>query len=245
MKSSMEYKAAFYFHDNLRDFLKRSYKNSWIEYPFNGNPAVKDAIESIGIPHPEVASVIVNNLVVDFSYSLNHDDRVDVYPFNAESLSSISNYYHNKFVLDVHLGRLAKASRMLGFDTSYENDYTNKALVDIASRDKRIVLTRDVGLLKHKLIEVGYWLRSQQPEEQLREVIHRFFLHNSLQPFTRCIQCNGIIEGVPKDEIVEKLPPKTILYFSQFYQCSSCRKVYWKGSHYERMMEFVERIKAK
>lgn len=189
--------------------------------------------------------LLANGVPVDFSYSLQTGDKVEVYPSDAgrewpEGYSLQAKHpAPDQFVLDVHLGKLARALRMLGFDTCYQNDYSDKTIAHIAETEKRIVLTRDVGLLKQKVIRWGYWLRSQQ----LAEVVRYFNLRPHFAPFTRCIACNGNIREVPKENVLAQLPPDTKLYFNQFYQCDSCKRVYWKGSHYERMQQFVKKQK--
>ncbi|MCC9137818.1 Mut7-C ubiquitin/RNAse domain-containing protein [Pontibacter silvestris] len=242
--------ANFRFYGSLNDFLPRSKKHSQISYDFKNTPAVKDAIEAIGIPHPEIDVVLANDVPVDFTYPLQPNDLIKVYPATPEckcpsSYSLQANLpVTNNFVLDVHLGKLAKALRMLGFNTLYQNDYTDKTIATIAEQENRIVLTRDVGLLKHKAIKHGYWLRSQHLEEQLAEVISYFKLKKKSQPFTRCLECNNNISVVAKEAVLDKLPPKTKQYFNEFYQCPTCSRVYWKGSHYDRMLQFVKRIEG-
>ncbi|RDV14960.1 hypothetical protein DXT99_11780 [Pontibacter diazotrophicus] len=242
----MDATATIEFFGSLNDFPALSGKESKLQYRFAGTPAVKDAIEAIGVPHPEVDVILLNDMPVDFTHPLQAGDKVAVYPAEAnrgwpESFSLQANYpAPDRFVLDVHLGKLARALRMLGFDTCYENDYSDKAIAHIAATEERIVLTRDVGLLKHKSIRWGYWLRSQHLEEQLTEVVNYYNLRHKLTPFTRCLACNGSIAQVPKDSVIEQLPPKTKLYFDAFYQCDSCNRVYWKGSHYERMQRFIQ-----
>ena len=239
--------ASFEFFKSLNDFLSPVNKNKLFRYNFYGTPAIKDAIEAIGIPHTEVDVIIVKGLPVDFFYKLHNDDMVEVYPVNANPMFSKSYSltpdlnYPLAFVADVHLGKLAKALRILGFDTNYQNDYSDKSVVEIAEKSDRIVLTRDVGLLKHKLIKWGYWLRSQMVEKQLKEVVSRYNLLPEILPFKRCLSCNGMIKEVAKEAVLEKLPPKTNQYFNAFFQCASCKKVYWKGSHYENMLQVVRR----
>ncbi|WP_317175587.1 Mut7-C RNAse domain-containing protein [Pontibacter beigongshangensis] len=148
----------------------------------------------------------------------------------------------DKFILDVHVGRLARALRLLGFDSRYQNDYADTSIAQLALKENRIVLTRDIGLLKHRSIHRGYWLRSQHLQEQLAEVIAYFRLGPRFETFSRCLACKGQIVPVPKAEVVDQLPPKTRRYFNEFYRCPSCRRVYWKGSHYERMQEFLQRL---
>jgi uncharacterized protein with PIN domain len=240
--------AQFRFYDNLNDFLPRARKVSWIPFEFTGTPAVKDAIEAIGVPHPEVDVILVNGAPVSFYQSLHPHDQVQVYPSAPdkawpEGYSLQANLpASNRFVLDVHLGKLAKILRLLGFDTCYQNNYSDKTIAQIADAQNRLVLTRDIGLLKQKTIRRGYWLRSQNPEEQLSEAIRYFNLKTYLKPFTRCLACNGLIEPVTKETVWNQLPPKTRLHFQEFFHCSSCGRVYWKGSHYERMQAFMQRV---
>ncbi|TXK45753.1 hypothetical protein FVR03_12085 [Pontibacter qinzhouensis] len=245
----MEKAASFYFHGSLNDFLPTCSKNKPVPYGFSGAPAVKDAIEAIGVPHPEVNGILVNGEPVDFSYRLQPADRVEVYP-----AGTVKQWLEHDavqaplpvtpaFILDVHLGKLSKSLRLLGFDTLYQNDYTDGAIAQLASEQHRIVLTRDVGLLKYKSIKWGYWLRSQHLEEQLTEVLSYFRLASKFNAFSRCLICNSPIAPVPKATVLTQLPPKTMLCFDEFYQCPTCQRVYWKGSHYERMQEFIERLK--
>jgi uncharacterized protein with PIN domain len=149
-----------------------------------------------------------------------------------------------KFILDVHLGKLAKYLRMLGFDTLYETDYTDFHIVDIATAQNRTILTRDVSILKIKSVTHGYWIRSQNPFKQLVEVIRRFDLTMTIKPFSRCTSCNGSMEKVTKESVMDRLEPKTKQYYEEFYQCESCKKVYWKGSHYENMKKFIETLRS-
>jgi uncharacterized protein with PIN domain len=204
---------------------------------------VKDLIEAMGVPHAEVREVLVNGEQVLLNHRLQPEDRVEVYPYDGTEEELLQGIAARRFVLDVHLGTLARSLRMLGFDTVYENDLHDKQLVELAKAEQRIVLTRDVNLLKQKAIPAGYWLRSQHTEEQLAEVLKRFQLLEQVNPFSRCLDCNGKIEAVDKATVLDQLPPKTQLYFHEFYQCSACHRVYWKGSHYTRMQELMERIR--
>lgn len=240
--------ARFYFHGSLNDFLSSSQRNRWVTYTYRDQPAVKDAIEAIGVPHPEIDVLLVNGAPVALLSPLQPEARVEVYPLHHSPHWPDGYSLHTPepgpatFVLDVHLGRLAKLLRMLGFDSRYENDYDDATIARIAQEEKRIVLTRDIGLLKHRAISRGYWLRSQHADEQLAEVIRQFQLKTQFQPFIRCLTCNGSLLKVPKETVLEKLPPKTRLYFDEFYRCQTCQRVYWKGSHYERMQAFLEKM---
>lgn len=239
--------ANFRFFEELSDFFSSESLPVKRNYNFKGNPSIKDAIEAQGVPHTEVNMVTVNGLHVDFSYKLKDGDKVDVYPASCVTGKKyrlrLRNEPEHRFILDVHLGKLARLMRLAGFDCLYENDYNDHQIADISKSQERIVLTRDRRLLKFSSIVHGYWIRSHNPEDQLREVINRYSLHDLIDPFNRCLECNGKIEPVDKDSVIHCLEPKTILYFRDFYQCENCKKVYWKGSHYEYMQKFLEKLR--
>jgi uncharacterized protein with PIN domain len=244
----MAYSANFFFYGSLNDFLPRKNKDEPYEYEFAGTPSVKDAIETIGVPHVEVDLILANECPVDFTHRLSHSDKILVYPKGlrpeAQHLIHLIQPFPGEpaFVLDVHLGKLARLLRMLGFDILYEKDFADAQIAAIAVAQTRIVLTRDLPLLKRKTIEWGYWLRPRQPHVQLWEVIHHFDLLAYTKPFYRCITCNGLIVRVDKEQIQDELQPQTKACFHEFYQCTGCRKIYWKGSHYEKMEKFIQHL---
>ncbi len=240
--------ATFTFYGALLDFLKPSEREQPIAYTFTGTPALKDAIEAIGIPHPEVAVILQHDTPAFFNSRLHTGQQIHVFPYQSKLplpkgyalAPKVPEPY--KFVLDVHLGTLARALRMLGFDALYEQNQTDAHIAQVACSENRIVLTRDVGLLKQKIIDHGYWLRSQDTKEQVKEIISRFNLTSHFDPFRRCLLCNALVKPVAKKQILDKLPPKTRLYFNEFYQCTACGKVYWKGSHYEHMQAVISKL---
>lgn len=248
MLTTPENKAHFIFHGALNDFLRKRQQTKPLTYSFKGSPAIKDAIEAIGVPHPEVDVLLVNRQPVTLRYRLCDRDEVEVYPVDISRSWPVGysleeqNPPPPRFVLDVHLGTLARSMRMLGLDASYDNNLSDSAIAGMAEEQQRVVLTRDIGLLKQKAVTWGYWLRSQHTDEQLEEVIRRFKLWDRFSPFERCLTCNVPVQEVSKEEVLEQLPPKTRLYFNEFFRCPSCRRVYWKGSHYDRMQQYLERI---
>ena len=241
--------AKFRFYEELNDFLTIDKRKQIFSYKFEGNPSIKDAVEAIGVPHTEIDLILANSKSVAFSYHLQDDDMISVYPvYESIDISNITHLREKplrklQFILDVHLGKLARYLRMFGFDTLYETDYKDSRIVKIAQAQNRIILTRDVSILKIKSVTHGYWIRSQHPVEQLTEVIRRFDLNSNIKPFSRCTVCNGIVEKVEKESVINKLQPKTKLYYEDFYQCKSCKKVYWKGSHYDKMKNFIESVR--
>jgi uncharacterized protein with PIN domain len=131
---------------------------------------------------------------------------------------------------------------MLGFDTVYRNDFDDDALAEISSREQRILLTRDRGLLKRSVVTHGYCIRKTRPKMQVVEVLKRFDLLSSIKPFRRCIRCNGMLDAVEKEKILNQLPPKTQEYYDEYHRCDSCGQIYWKGSHYDRMLQIISGI---
>jgi len=242
----MEKQAFFRFYAELNDFLPATKKQKSIAYFYYGSPSVKDAIEALGIPHPEVDMILVNGKSVSFTYNIQNNDSISVYPeFELLDISSVSRLHPQplrepKFIADVNLGKLARKMRLLGFDTSYSNNFSDKEIIRQAIKEKRTILTRDVGLLKVKTVTRGYWVRSVYANEQTMEVVKKFDLFNLIQPFTRCSVCNGLLHPVAKEQVIAELPERTKRYFNEFYRCTGCARVYWKGTHYQKITRFIE-----
>ena len=232
--------ATIHFFGSLKDFKI----NEQVNYSFTGTPSVKDAIEANGVPHTEVNRIYVNDKPVDFSFNIEGNEDVKVYP-TGYACETVENEYSlpEKFIIDVHLGKLARELRLLGFDSKYENFFTDEEIAKIAHEEERIVLTRDIELLKNNLINWGYWIRSQDSDEQVKEVLKRYNLLDNLRPFTRCRRCNGIIKEESKEDVLRLLPPNTKTYFNDFFQCQKCQQVYWKGSHYEKMVNRINELR--
>ena len=236
----------FRFYASLNDFLGSQQRHKCFVHRFKGNPSIKDTIEAIGVPHPEVELIIKNGEVVDFSEEVKHKDHWSIYPHFFSLDLSVQKLRPSltipRFVLDVHLGKLATKMRLLGFDALYANNYSDPELAELSDQQKRILLTRDISLLKRSIITYGYWIRSQNPQLQLQEVLNRFTLYPFISPFKRCLKCNGLIRIVNKAEIQEQLEPLTKKYYQEFYQCTSCAQIYWKGSHYAKLKQWIDKI---
>lgn len=234
------------FYAHLNDFLAPSRRQLEFLHHFDGMPAVKDMIEALGVPHTEVALILVNNHPVDFTYNVHTGDRISVYPpfAHPELTSDLQPDAEGdfRFVADVHLGRLAAYLRMLGFDTLFPEDYRDEELARISSEEGRILLTRDRGLLKRSIVRRGYYVRATDPWQQLEELIKRFDLYDLLAKAQRCTGCNGELRVVPKAEVVDRVLPSTLQYYDEFRLCGTCGKVYWRGSHYEQMDAFIARV---
>lgn len=238
------------FYAELGDFLPRSQRQVTFVHRFAGHPSVKDLIESIGVPHPEVDLILANGEPVDFAYSVRSRDWISVYPkFRLVDIGPLERVgppplREARFVLDTHLGRLASYLRVMGLDTLYRNGYADDELARISSETQRILLTRDPGLLKRRIVTYGYWVRETEPEHQLHEILTRFDLLAAVSPFRRCLRCNGLLEPVDKRKILDRLLPETREHYDEFWICPSCDQVYWRGSHYRRMEQLVRRTLA-
>ncbi|MBU4287980.1 MAG: Mut7-C ubiquitin/RNAse domain-containing protein [Proteobacteria bacterium] len=186
--------AWFRFYEELNDFLPADKRKIAFPCKFSGSPSVKDVIEAIGVPHTEVDLILINGNSVKFDHILSHGDHISVYPvFENLNISHVTRLRpkplrKTRFIVDVHLGRLSRLLRMLGFDTLYKNNCKNEEIITEALTQKRIILTRDPGLLKNKSITHGYLIRGTDPHEQAREVIRRFDLSSQAKPFIRCGQ---------------------------------------------------------
>jgi uncharacterized protein with PIN domain len=240
--------ATFRFYAELNDFLEPGRRGREIRYAFSGRPSVKDAIEALGVPHPEVELIVVGDRSVGFDFRLDDGDSVAVYPmFEAVDVTPLVRLRERplrrtRFVLDTHLGKLARLLRLLGFDTLYRNDFDNPEIVRLSLDEHRIALTRDRGLLKRGELTHGYCVRSDAPMDQIREVVSRFDLGGAIAPFSRCMTCNHTIRPVTRGEVEPRLLPGTLRNHDEFRHCPGCDRIYWKGSHYTRLRRLVERL---
>lgn len=148
----------------------------------------------------------------------------------------------SRFILDAHLGKLARYLRMLGFDTLYRSDYSDEEIIETARDQKRIILTRDKLLLRSPRVDHGYYVRSIEKHTQLTEVVKKFDLYSKFSSFTRCMTCNMELLPVSKETIREQIDPDIFRCFDAFYHCPSCDKYFWRGSHFERMERLIHDI---
>jgi uncharacterized protein with PIN domain len=242
--------AFFRFYAYLNFFLPANKKQETFPYPiFEGNQSVKHLIEAQGIPHTEVDLILADGNVVGFDHIVKAGEYISVYP--AFSSLEINQEFSLRpplpdpirFLLDNHLGRLARYMRLLGFDTLYfNNQFDDEELSNLSHASQRVLLSRDRGLLKRSQVIYGYCLRSLDSYEQLKSVILRYHLAEKIEPWKRCLRCNGILQPVDKQVIINQLEPKTKRYFHDFQQCKSCGQIYWRGSHTHHLQTFLDRF---
>ncbi len=237
----------FRFYEELCDFLAPERRKRSFVHAFDGTPTVKDRIESLGVPHTEVDLILVDGSPVGFAHRLQGGERVSVYPmFERFELGDACRLRPKplrepRFVLDVHLGRLAAYLRLLGFDTLYRNDYDDDELLAISRAQRRTLLSRDKGLLKRSALTHGAFLHQTDPRRQLREVCDRFQLDARIAPFTRCARCNGPVALLDGDA-VQRLHAQTGCRHESLSQCAQCRQVYWPGSHLQRLRQRLAEV---
>lgn len=221
-----------------------------VEVPVGEPRSVKDLVESVGVPHPEVGLWVVDGTPVGDDHRLAGGERVAVYPpFTVLDVRDLPGARpvpaDPRFLLDVHLGALARRLRLLGFDARWQREATDAWLAGAAVADARVLLTRDRELLMRREVRWGYCPRADDPDAQAEEVVMRFDLADRLAPFTRCPRCNGRLHRVDKAEVAARLPPRTRAAFEEFARCDACGQVYWKGAHHARLEGFLARVGAR
>ena len=227
---------------DLPTLLRRKWKlRNSITLSCDRRASVKDVLESLGLPHTEIGSITVGDREADFNWIVEDNSTCTVSPvmqpfdvttpttLRPETLAEVS------FIADVNVGRLARYLRAAGINTLYDHRWRDEYISDLMTREKRILLTRDLRLLMRKHIHFGRYVRATRPEEQLQEVISLFGLSEKLVPFSRCLDCNSILEEVTKQEVLHRLEPLTKKYYWNFSICIHCDKIYWPGSHIEKM----------
>lgn len=246
----VEYECEFRFYAELNDFLTPTRSQVAFAYRFHGTPSVKDAIEALGVPHTEVDLILVNGQSVDFGYRLRPRDYVAVYPvFESLNIAGLTHLRPRplrdpRFICDVHLGKLARRLRLLGFDVSYSNSATDPEIVAAALAEHRIILTRDRGILKQRAVTHGYQVRSDRVTDQVTELLDRFDLRKLVSPLTRCARYNGMVEAVAKDQVEADLPTGTRQHFQSFHKCRGCGSIYWRGAHAAALDAWIAQIMA-
>jgi uncharacterized protein len=238
------------FYEELNDFLPPARRKRAFTVEVDRARSVKDAIESAGVPHTEVDLVIVDGASVGFGHLLRGGERVAVYPmFESLDVAPLVRLRPRplrdpRFVADTHLGKLARHLRMAGFDTLYGNDWDDDRIVALSLAERRTILTRDLGMLRRREVERGYFVRALESEAQLAEVVAALQLEGLLAPFTRCRECNAPLEDADAGAVSARIPPKVRDLYDRFRRCPSCARVYWEGTHYQRMQGVIARLRA-
>jgi uncharacterized protein with PIN domain len=241
------------FFGDLEELLEPGARKRTLHTSFYGPRSVKDLVESFSVPHTEVAFIKVNGELVDFPHPLQDKDRVDVYPLSYEREFAAAEPLVPReldraaFVCDVHLGKLARYLRLLGFDTAFDKGRDDPQLAVQSREELRILLTRDRKLLMRNLVWSGLLIRSQDSVAQAAQVIRRFKLEGRVHPFSRCSGCNHLLRPICKADddfvaIEDNIPARVRDRHHQFAYCEECGAVYWQGTHADRLMETFKNI---
>lgn len=236
----------YHFHGDLTYLLRRRWRGATpVIQPVTRSASVKDVIESFGVPHTEVGRIVCDGLTVKFSQPVAAGQRFDIHPIplpwevTQPCLLRPRPLQGLGFVVDINVGRLARYLRMAGFDTLYDPAWDDAKILAVLRSEPRILLTRNLELLKRKEVEYGRYIRASAPLEQLREVFDLFGVTAPRRMFSRCLECNTPLRPVPKQEILERLEPLTRRYVDTFSICGRCDRIYWEGSHVARMQRML------
>jgi uncharacterized protein with PIN domain len=203
--------------------------------------SVKDLIESLAVPHCEVG--IVYSLISRKELPLDSltvpGDVLEVRGVQPRRLTSPS------FLCDGHLGKLALLLRVMGFDTAWDQSWSEPGMARRGINENRTVLTRSRSLLKRASMDNAMLIRSDVPDEQACEVVRRFLLADQVQMFGRCSKCNGLLRKTAKVEVAARIPPKTAKWLDTYYLCRDCDQLFWEGTHVTALRLRVEKILAR
>jgi hypothetical protein len=233
------------FHGNTRDLLRLPLQEGMAQYRLDRRAAIKDIIEAMGVPHTEVGRIVWAGRELTFHCIPEGGEEIHLYPFTRAipvtraTVLRPAPFAGLRFLVDINVAKLARNLRMAGIDAASVPDAGILEIARLANREERIVLTRNRELLKVRTIAFGQLLRSENPLRQLAEVVQRYDLHSRIQPFSRCLQCNTVLRPVAKERVIDRLEPLTKRYYNDFKQCKSCERIYWRGSHHEKMAEMI------
>jgi len=237
--------AIFRFHAELNAFIAPAFRQRAFSHPVARDATVKHMIEVFGVPHTEVALVLVNDAPASLAQRVEDGDRIAAYPHVhalAPAGGEVADGGTPRFIADAHLGRLARRLRMLGFDVLYRNSYSDAEVARIAAGEGRVVLTRDRDLLIRRDVLQGCYVHATATDAQLVEVLRRYRIAGRCRPFSRCLVCNGRLRPVARDEVAGSVPPTSLAHYERFLRCAGCGKVLWEGTHVERMRRRIADI---
>jgi uncharacterized protein with PIN domain len=222
----------------LRFLLAPRHRDGAARVALDGTSSLGHVVESLGIPRTEVGGLAVRGREVAPAYRPLDGDVVEVQPVRRPQPVPAHRY-----LLDVHLGALARRMRLVGLDTAYRNEADDAELVAQAQTQQRVLLTRDRGLLRRRALTAGAYVRGDRADDQLADVLDRFA--PTLAPWTRCLACNGELEPVPVEQVAHLLEPGTLRTYDEFSRCAGCGRAYWRGAHARRLAAVIERATSR
>ncbi|MFB4310705.1 Mut7-C RNAse domain-containing protein [Actinomadura sp. GTD37] len=219
-------------------FLPATRREPVTRVPCDGTSTLGHLVESLGVPLPEAGPMTIGGARVEPSARPDGGDEVHVAAVpRPQPVPLEPGQAAPRFLLDVHLGTLARRMRLLGLDTAYHNDMDDPALVVQANAERRVLLTQDRGLLRRRALWFGAYVRGSRPDDQLRDLLGRFA--PVLRPWTRCTACNGELVPVDKSEIAGDLEAGTRRNYDVYGRCADCGQLYWRGAHGGHLEEIV------
>ena len=233
------------FHNELQMLLPKSQAERRVKYLLKRRASLKDIVESLGVPHTEVARVLLSNSELGFGFIPVGGEDIDILGFSEENSAYAPTLLRPrlfaglKFMVDINVQKLARNLRLIGFDTSLVPDLPLLEIGSMATGQQRILLTRNRELLKCGTVIHGHLVRSENHPIQLRETVQLYKLKSHIKAFSRCVVCNGVLIPVAKEQINHRLEPLTRKYYLSFKRCVDCEKIYWQGSHHDRMLQLI------
>jgi uncharacterized protein with PIN domain len=220
------------FAAELRLFLRPAHRAGTVRVAPDGVSSLGHVVQALGVPLTEVGCLMVNGAAVAPGYRPRGGDVA-----YAGAVVRPQPVPTARFLLDVHLGALARRLRLTGIDTAYGARADDDTLIEQANAGRRVLLTQDRGLLRRRALWLGAYVYGARPDDQFADVLGRFA--PPLAPWTRCTACNGLLRPVPKAEVEPLLPRGTRRTYQAFSRCRSCGKVYWRGAHSQRLEALV------
>jgi uncharacterized protein with PIN domain len=234
-------------YGELNDFLPPERRHRAFPVQCSTPRSVKDILEAVGVPHTELRFVLVDGEPAALPHVVRGDCRLAAYPACYQTNLAPSSPppwpapADCRFVADVHLGKLARLLRLLGFDCLHNPAWDDPELARRSATERRVLLTRDRGLLKRAIVPFGVYVRSSDPPQQAAYVLARLRLHGAATPGSRCLACNGLLRAATPEEARDRVPPRSLVAFDRFYACDGCGRAFWHGSHWEHL----DRLRAR
>jgi len=220
--------------EDLRFLLPRARRSGTVRLEAASTDTVGHVVQAAGIPLTEVGALLLD------------DDPVPTTATAVEGILTVRPVVRPqstptvppRFLLDVHLGGLARRLRLLGLDAAYFPEAADAELVSQARAEQRVLLTQDRGLLRRRALPAGALVRGPDTAAQLDDVLDRFA--PDLQPWVRCTRCGAHLEPVSVEQAAPNLQPGTRRTYTEFARCTACGQIYGRGAHARRLERIVE-----
>jgi uncharacterized protein with PIN domain len=152
-----------------------------------------------------------------------------------------------KFIVDHNVGKLAKWLRIMGYDTLLFDGSNDSSMVSTALNEERVILTRDTQIMKRRVVTSGrlsaIFIQSDEPEQQMCQVIEDLNLDCQFRPFAVCLECNQPLLERSKQQVEGRVPPYVFQTQSQYMECPVCHRIYWRGTHWQAMTKKLDKFK--